>query len=115
MGSWSKFPVKKTSAFLLPDQPGCYALSFAGRVVYVGMSGCLRDRLSAHGIANVPGPNMFDGWVSTPWGNLPWSDGQLTGRVRVTETADQALAIEKKLIARLNPQFNKVGRTDRGR
>ena len=114
MGKWFPSSVKQSSNFSVPELPGCYALFFAGELVYVGMSNCLRNRLKSHNLRNVPGPNMFDGWMETPWGNLPWHQGHLSGKLRITSNADDALRIEQKLINRLNPRFNKQGRTDGG-
>jgi excinuclease UvrABC nuclease subunit len=115
VGKWFPSSIKRSSYFSIPEAPGCYALFFAGELVYVGMSHCLRQRLKSHNMVNTPGPNMYDGWMATPWGNLPWAEGKLTGKLRLADSPADALRVEQKLIRRLNPRFNKRGRTDRGR
>jgi hypothetical protein len=106
MSRWEKFSAKLSTNASDPNCPGVYVFSFAERVVYVGMSGNIRNRMRGHKIANVCGPNLHDGYVRTPWGNLPWADGKFSAKYKATGSCADALALEGKLIRKIRPEFN---------
>lgn len=106
MSKWKSFSAKLSSNAWAPECPGVYAFFFGDDLIYIGMSGNIKARMRSHRIANICGPNMFDGYVETPWANLPWSEGRFKAKYRECSDYSSALFLETRLIHRLSPKFN---------
>jgi excinuclease UvrABC nuclease subunit len=110
MTGWQRFSINH-GMLSVPRSPGVYVIYFGGRPAYVGVAGDMKARLKSHRLMNIPGPRMYDGWVQTPWGNIPWDRCRVYGKLKVTENREIACRLEKRLIGKLNPEFNIQGRT----
>lgn len=109
MPRWRRFSPKASTSQSIPDVGGVYVLFFAGRTIYVGMSKNIRYRMRQHNLCNQCGSNIFDGWMETPWGKLPWCDGKVTGKYCEIPDPSEARRLESRLIRRLSPLFNIQG------
>ena len=110
MSGWTRFSAN-SGMLGAPKAPGVYVIYVDDRPTYVGVAGDLKARLKSHRIMNIPGPNMFDGWVQTPWGNIPWIRCKVYGKLKIMANRQAAYRLEQRLIQKLNPEFNIQGRT----
>lgn len=77
---------------------GCYALVHHGRVLYLGQTGNIRERLSRHGW------KIQELGVSTKWGFF--EGAQI--KARADRKDGEHLALEWRLLRRLRPEFNSI-------
>lgn len=80
---------------------GCYVVISEDRVIYVGQSSDIRKRLANHDIH----PSYGSSWI-TPWGAF----NDLVVKLKYPRRYGAWAMIELRLIRRLRPTFNKVGR-----
>jgi GIY-YIG catalytic domain-containing protein len=108
MTHWQPFrPHRPESALSIP---GCYVFLWVGTPIYVGQSTNVRRRIKQHNCENVCGEDVHEnGWVATPWGNFPWSAGNLTGKVKYASRYGEQLMLEARLIRKLKPEGNNRG------
>jgi len=87
---------------LIPQEPGCYAIYCDGEIVYIGETENLRARLSnGHELRG----REYSAWVVTPWGSFKSVDVKF----RLCRRFGQWAMIERRLIRRLQPKFNRRG------
>lgn len=106
MSNWKKLSAKLSCNSSAPECAGVYVFFFGDSIIYIGMSGNIKLRMRSHRIANIPGPNMYDGYVQTPWARLPWDRGRFRAKYKECANYHAALELESKLIRRLYPEFN---------
>lgn len=92
----------------VPRAPGVYVIYFDDKPVYVGQSNDLSARIGRHNI--MPG---YARNIHTPWGAVPDSV-KVIAKIRRTRRLGDWAMLEIRLIARLQPQFNKTYRRQRG-
>jgi len=103
--NWISATVSRGSA-RLPQCPACYAIFGDGRLLYVGSTENLADRITGHGIRELRTRNC-----TTPWGSF----GGVVVKFRPSRKYGDWLMAEARLIRRLQPPFNKRGvRSKRG-
>lgn len=88
----------------VPEGPGVYAIYFSNEVVYVGSSRDVRHRLYNHGINWC----RYSSWIMTPWGH----QRSLRIKVRKSDVYGDWAMHELRLIRRLKPRFNSIGKKD---
>lgn len=87
---------------LVPEVPGVYIVFLDGALAYIGSAKNIAKRLATHNL-RVPG---YSAAMLTPWGRC--SDAIV--KIRVCFDRAQRLALELKLIRRLDPPFNVLGK-----
>ena len=107
--AWRAFSPKASVLHSIPPVTGVYVIQLGGVAIYVGMSANIRARMKTHNLGNVPGPNTYDGWMQTPWGNIPWALGKVSAKLKEMPSPAAALALESRLIRRLQPRYNTRG------
>jgi excinuclease UvrABC nuclease subunit len=101
MSLWRKFRFEKIDE--LPRSPGVYAVFINHRLVYIGQSANVRSRiLGGHAFHYA----RYSSSIETPWGATPCS---VTFKVRASRSYGDWLAIEARLVRRLQPRFNSIG------
>ncbi len=83
-----------------PPRPGCYAIYLDGRLVYVGSTQSLRDRLTTYRIRE-----GYGGGYLTPWGQFDSVRIKVRRSVRFGDWA----MYELRMIRRLKPPLNCLG------
>ncbi len=102
---------------VIPATPGCYVVYVGGDICYIGSSQNLRQRLKRYWIkrrlkyrrvrSRLLQPT---GLAWTPWG--PHSVESIVIKVKVSRRRGDWLMWEHRLIARLQPFFNRAGTID---
>ena len=86
----------REKAMRLPLSPGVYIMkSSGGRIIYVGKSKALKNRVSRY-FSDIPKDSKTSAMVSSVW----------DFEYMVTDTETEALALENKLIKLHNPKYN---------
>lgn len=86
----------------IPPTGGVYAV-FAGRkLLYVGETENLHKRIVWGHCIRCTG---YSGWITTPWGEFQ----HVSVRFRVSRKYGEWAMAERRLIRRLQPQFNRRG------
>lgn len=97
----------------IPDAPGCYVVFERDRVVYVGSTVSLRDRLRTYWRFSRPvfmdGGRTIYGRRCAPWPEVCGDDIGI--KYRISKQRGDWLMIEYRLIDRLGPRFNRLGVT----
>jgi hypothetical protein len=108
MSKWTEFD--PAVPLWLDRQPGCY-------VIFFDVTPKFSQRAISHGAAwflprvrNMGRAHFAYGAPMTPWDMFDWCHGLVTGKVRYTRRVGEHLALEARLIKRLQPQFNIRGR-----
>lgn len=109
MSNWIKFNPMGDG---LPARAGVYVVFLDGKAVYVGQSLNLRKRFATGG----GGHNIRHGYgknVHTPWGDFDndAAGPRITGKYRVPRRYGEHLMWEARLIMKLQPMFNRRGKS----
>ncbi len=100
--SWERY--NATRPYLMPVEPAVYAISIDREIVYVGSTWNLRKRISEHRIRHGYAKDII-----TPWGDYPSSVEVVVRASRSRRLGDWVMR-ELRLIHRLQPRFNRMGR-----
>lgn len=105
MSRWDPVSPRKPDRWR--NAAGCYVILLDGLAIYVGQSENVRRRITKHGFENYAGlGDIRDGYCSSPWGDIHWSEGTLTAKVKYARRFGEQLMVEARLIRRLRPRFN---------
>ena len=90
-----------TEPWFFPPVAGCYVIYLDGKIGYIGCSLNLRERIRVHRIRWSYGSDII-----TPWGHF----SRLHVKYKVTQKYGDWAMLELRLIRRLQPRYNKLGR-----
>ncbi len=101
--TWMQIDVGFSALLKLEKRPGVYVVIAGLRVIYVGVSNNVRSRLPQHNIR----PGYARNYM-TPWGMFA-EDGFVV-KCKYTRRIGANLRLEARLIHRLRPIGNKLGK-----
>lgn len=90
----------------IKNEPACYAVYLDGYITYVGSTNDLRHRLNNHKFRY-----GYSNYIFTPWGEgLTGLIKRLVVKYRPSQKYGDWAMVELRLIRRLRPRFNKLGK-----